>query len=298
MGGANLDIVGRPFSNLEDRDSNPGTVRFAVGGVARNIGENLCRLGHEVELIASVGSGPDGRMILDSCRAAGMGVDHCIFRENSASVYMALCDETGEMLAAVNDMSAVSGLTPGILADRQKVLLEADLIVADANPDIEALGYLAGMPGRPELAVDAVSAAKAGRIKGILNRIHSLKLNRLEAEKLCGADRSTNLSAEDLTGRLNAEGVERVFLSLGAEGLFWNSADGHGCEKSRLQTAVDVTGAGDAQFSGILHGLLTGVPLSTAIEYGMVLAELTAGCDSAVNPGINRSVLDNPADCG
>ena len=54
VGGANLDITGAPFAALIDRDSNPGLVTAAPGGVGRNIAENLARLGVPVKLLTAV----------------------------------------------------------------------------------------------------------------------------------------------------------------------------------------------------------------------------------------------------
>ena len=52
VGGANVDIQGFPYNSLIYRDSNPGKVEFSLGGVGRNIGENLTRLGIPVKLIS------------------------------------------------------------------------------------------------------------------------------------------------------------------------------------------------------------------------------------------------------
>ena len=50
IGGAALDITGIPKSICRLRDSNPGTVRLAVGGVARNVAAHLAPYGPEVQL--------------------------------------------------------------------------------------------------------------------------------------------------------------------------------------------------------------------------------------------------------
>ena len=55
IGGAAVDIVGRLKSELQTDTSNPAQIRYSFGGVARNVAENLARLGQPVRLITVVG---------------------------------------------------------------------------------------------------------------------------------------------------------------------------------------------------------------------------------------------------
>ena len=64
VGGANMDIIGFPSDKLIIKDSNPGQVKVVLGGVGRNIRENLVRLGVETKLISAVGSDVYGEKIL------------------------------------------------------------------------------------------------------------------------------------------------------------------------------------------------------------------------------------------
>ena len=41
IGGANVDMIGTPFTSLSYENSSPGSVRISHGGVGRNIAENL-----------------------------------------------------------------------------------------------------------------------------------------------------------------------------------------------------------------------------------------------------------------
>ncbi len=55
IGGAGVDIVGRLKSELHPATSNPALIRYSFGGVARNVAENLARLGQSVTLLTVVG---------------------------------------------------------------------------------------------------------------------------------------------------------------------------------------------------------------------------------------------------
>lgn len=43
-GGANVDVHGHSYAPIRLRDSNPGALHISLGGVCRNICDNLARL--------------------------------------------------------------------------------------------------------------------------------------------------------------------------------------------------------------------------------------------------------------
>ena len=48
IGASALDVVGRLQGKLQMSTSNPALIRTSLGGVARNVAENLARLGQPV----------------------------------------------------------------------------------------------------------------------------------------------------------------------------------------------------------------------------------------------------------
>ena len=60
IGAANLDIKGIPEEPLLAGTSIPGQIRTSLGGVARNIAENLARLDVDTVLLTAVGDDPTG----------------------------------------------------------------------------------------------------------------------------------------------------------------------------------------------------------------------------------------------
>jgi pseudouridine kinase len=53
IGASGLDVVGRLEDDLLAGTSNPARIRAGFGGVARNVAENLARLGQPVQLDAA-----------------------------------------------------------------------------------------------------------------------------------------------------------------------------------------------------------------------------------------------------
>ncbi len=104
LGGANMDISGSTTQPLVLSDSNPGRIRCAPGGVARNVAENLARLGNTARLLTAVGDDLYGRSLLDATRNAGVDVSSSwVLAGEATSTYLSLHGPDGDMAVAVND---------------------------------------------------------------------------------------------------------------------------------------------------------------------------------------------------
>ena len=93
IGGAALDITGIPKSICRLRDSNPGTVRLAVGGVARNVAAHLAPYGPEVQLVTALGNDVRAAVIEGDCAERGIHLDHTLHLEAATAAFLCLLDE-------------------------------------------------------------------------------------------------------------------------------------------------------------------------------------------------------------
>ena len=184
IGGVNIDIGGKPFQPLIPRDSNPGRVTASLGGVARNIAHNLSLLGIPVRFLTAFGDDVHALQIEASCAMLGIDIQDALkIPGESSSTYLFLNNERGDMELAISDMQICERIDAAYLAEKQAILDEAKLIVADTNIPEEALLYLAEHAKVP-LFVDPVSVTKSKKLSRILGRIHTLKPNLVEAEAL------------------------------------------------------------------------------------------------------------------
>ena len=241
IGGANADIIATSFSKFVSGDSNPGTVRLTAGGVGRNIAHNLALLGDEVVLLTQFGGDDFGQFTAESCRKAHINISLCDFAASGTrSCFLSINNCDGEMVGGVADMAAADGITPEWLAAKMKKLGDVDVFVADANIPVETLAYLIDHVGKP-LYVDAVSGAKAAKIKEAM----AMSVNKHFFTLKCNQIESTVLS--DLPG------VDRRFVSLGADGLDVVEGDIKHHFPALPCHVVNTTGAGDALMAGIIH---------------------------------------------
>ena len=274
FGGINMDIWGRPEGKLIPKDSNPGTVALRPGGVGRNIAHDLRLLGLEVSLVAAIGGDVYASAISESCRALGIDLSYApVFPQLRSSTYLYISDERGEMQLAVSDMDICSALTAEYAAS---VLpkLQAGAVVVDTNLPEETIRYICENSGIPVYA-DPVSTAKAVKLLPVLHRLSAIKPNALEAEKLTGEK-----DPERAARALVEKGVERVFISLGGQGMI--AAD----KKELLHLPipptrlVNVTGAGDAATAAIVLAGIKGLGLRETAGLALRAGSITCGSDS------------------
>ena len=81
VGGANMDIQGFTFEKIIYNDSNIGSVKLSLGGVGRNIGENLIKLGVNTKLISVIGDDIYGSKILEEANLIGLDMEHSLILE-------------------------------------------------------------------------------------------------------------------------------------------------------------------------------------------------------------------------
>lgn len=293
VGGVNLDVCGKPYAPLVARDSNPGAVATSLGGVGRNIAHNLALLGVGVSLVTALGCDAGADRVERSCRSLGIDLSAALrVPEAATSTYLVLTDHTGEMALAVSDMGIYDRLTPEYLAGHMDVLNAAALVVADANIPADTLAYLARHCQAP-LFADPVSTAKAVKLRPILGRLHTLKANRLEAAALSGVEITDEASLRTAAKALLDTGLQRVFLSLGPEGLLCAQGDTAARLPALPGEMKNATGCGDALMAALAWAHLEGLELEDAARAGLAAASIALAGGETINPELSPEKIQD-----
>lgn len=293
VGGANVDVLARSTATAVPGTSNPGTTTFGNGGVARNVADNLARLGTRVELVAAVGRDPLGDTLLAETAAAGVGVAHVLRTDDPTGTYTAVLDASGELVVAVADMAATDRFGADLLGDAAELIATAALVVLDGNLPVETIATAAALGGR--VVLDPVSVPKAERLVPVLGSGHgwfAMTPNRAELGALTGLpvdDEDALLAAVDA---LHAVGVEHVWVRLGADGSLLSSPSGRVTLPVVPAPVVDVTGAGDAMLAAFCHALLAGGTPVEAALFGQGAAALTVASPHTVRPDLSVALVE------
>lgn len=294
IGGANLDIAAHTQAAVLG-DSNPGQIRCSPGGVARNVAENLLRLGLDARLISVLGDDAFAQVLRQGAAAIGLDLSACLTLPGQrTATYLSLHGADGDMGVAVNDMAILEQLTPQVLARHSDLLARAHALVVDCNVRPDVLAWLCqpthwqgDRPHPPAVFAEAVSAAKCHKLLPVLPGLHTLKANRLEAQALSGLDIATPQQAIDAARQLQRGGVRQVVISLGEQGAVWCDAQGHtGYHAAPPLPMVSATGAGDAMLAGLVYAHVHGMALDPAVRWAMACAELALSSTFANSPDL------------
>lgn len=310
VGGVNMDIQGRCYQKFLPGDSNPGEAVMSPGGVGRNIAENLIRMGIRTELVTVFGDDTLSEELYRSCGRLGISTRGSIRLSNTpASQYICLLDggdSGGRLLGAVAAMSSFDKLTPARLDERSGLLDSSAVIVVDSNLPAESIKWLADRYGRdkpadelgrprPILVLDPVSASKAEKGKAVLGSFTFVKPNRVEAGILSDVPISSDADLPKAASAIRARGVQQVFISLGAEGLYFEGPGRDGVERGIIHPApsevVNVSGAGDAGVAALVWGYLSDYPLRDMAACAVAASSLAAASSLTVNDQLNAGLM-------
>ena len=293
VGGVNMDIGGRSFGPLVDSDSNPGAISMSLGGVGRNIAHNLALMGTDVRLLTAYGEDLYGQRIAASCSELGIDISHALrLTDVPTSTYLYIAGPDGDMAMAMSDMQIADRITPAYLASNLNLLQNAQVVVCDTNIPAESLQYLAENLNVP-LFCDPVSTVKAEKLRPILHRIHTLKPNRIEAALLSGVSIQSREDVPKAAEALLDKGVHRLFISLGADGVYAATTSEQLWLPNLPGKMVNTTGCGDAFMAALVWAYLEGTDLRNTALAGLAAGSIAMESRETINPAMSAAVLKN-----
>jgi pseudouridine kinase len=294
IGAACLDIKGHVFGKIHPATSSPGQVRITVGGVARNIAENLARLGTQTTLLAAVARDPFGHQVVKHTGAAGVDVSQVLFcRNHRTGAYLALLDDEGNLASAVDDTAIIAELTPRYIYDRRRLFRGARMVVIDANTCVNTVETVVRLARRYRvpLCLDPVSLELAPRYRDHLQHFHLVAAGALEAAALTGMSITSRRSAADAARHIIGAGVQVVLINLGREGVVYATTEYNGFVPAVRCEVVDTTGAADALTAAVIYGLVNGIPLDEAVWLGVSASALTLQSMETVRSDLSLDLL-------
>jgi pseudouridine kinase len=296
LGAAGMDVIGRLESDLKPAASNPAKIRSSYGGVARNVAENLARLGQPVQLITVVGQDANGDRILEHTANAGVDVSAVIrCQDYPTGYYMGVVNKKGMLQYAVDDMRLMEEITTTYLKAHEELFKSASMVFVDANLPVKSLRTASSLARRAKIPVcaDTASFTLAERLVKFLPRYFLVTANSKEAGVLTDLEfeASDSETAMEAARRLVNQGVRIALVTLAEYGVVYATSETTG-HISAIRTPIsDPTGAGDAMTAAVLFALLNDIDLDDAIRLGVSAASLTLRHPGSVYPNLSLEGL-------
>ena len=292
IGASNIDLIGCSTDKLIFKDSNIGTLETVLGGVGRNIAENLVRIGLGVEFLSVFGDDEFSKSLKKSCNELGISYKHSLTLENTTtSTYLAIMDSYNDLALGLSAMDIYDTLPVSFIKERLDIISKNEYCVLETNFPKSTLELVTSELSDTKFALEAVSAKKALRAKLILNRLYILKCNHLEAELLSGLKMDYESDYEKVVEHFLNLGVKKVFITLGKDGVAYGDENEIFVAHNNVVTPVNTNGAGDSFMAGVLYGELKGMELYEAVKFGCACAAITIQHKNAVNPKINEQLV-------
>ncbi len=296
IGATLLDTKGKPLAGLEPGTSNPARIRSTRGGTARNVAENLGRLGADVYLISAVGKDLTGEQLVGQTADAGVNVDHVLtVPDENTGVYMALLEDDGSLSVALDDVRVMAHITPDYLRQKEALFRDAAMIMMDGSLTPDAMQTVVDLAQKQAvpLCADPSSARLAYKLRPFLPHLHLVVPNEVEAAELCeadffGFDPDATL---DLARLLVKAGVDNVVVTLSDFGLDYATLDETGYIEANYIEHVDSTGTGDSVTAAVIFGLVNELSPIESIRLGAAAASLTLQTAETVVPDLSLDML-------
>ena len=91
------------------------------------------------------------------------------------------------------------------------------------------------------------------------------------------------------------KGLNRIFVSLGADGCLYMDRDGRRIERKLkpVENMINATGAGDAFMAAVIYSYINDFSLEKTIDYGLAAGIAAISHERTINPNMSISLLEN-----
>ncbi|GAB7533567.1 1-phosphofructokinase [Pseudomonas sp. 3A(2025)] len=261
-----------------------------AAGKGLNVAQVLADLGHDLTVAGFLGL--DNPQAFDALFARRGFVDEFVRVPGETRSNIKLAEADG----CITDVNG-----PGLLvseADQQRLFERLELIA----PGFDALVVAGSLPRgvSPQWLQRLLVMLKAKGLKVALDSSGQalragleagpwlVKPNTEELSDALGVAVNSSREQADAAQRLQAQGIEHVVISQGADGVNWFGAQGALHAQPPKVTVASTVGAGDSLLAGMLHGLLSGhapqqtLRTATAIA-AMAVTQIGFGITDAVH---------------
>ncbi len=296
IGAAGLDMVGRVRAELRPNTSNPGQIRLAFGGAARNVAENLLHLGTPVTLLSVVGEDLPGEQLIEAIAREGADVSAVVHsKQYPTGTYLAILNREGKLEVGLDDMRLLAELSPKYMHAHEELFRNSSMLFLDANLPKDTLRTVFSIAKRLKkpLCADTTSAAMAAKLITYLPRLRLVVPNGMEAAILRGQKTRPGTLAEatEIAKWLVAQGVNIAIVTMAEMGVCYATSETSGYIPPVRTEVIDPTGGGDALTAAVLFGLLNDMPIDDAVRLGVAAESLTLNYRGAVVPDLSLERL-------
>ena len=274
VGTVYVDIKGYPEGPFFPTGRNAGDIKYFHGGVARNIAEDVAKLGEDSVLVSLVDYSGVASDVVKHLKAVNVKTDYVKATEKGMGTWMAVFDSNGELCGSISKRPELLPICDILNENEKQIFKDAAGILLEIDIDeqiVDLTMKLAEKYNIPVYAVISNMTIAKERIDYI-KKTTCFFCNRQEAG-IFFDKKTEDLSPEEMLDLLKLERkrlkMQAMVVTMDSDGAVYADAEecaGH-CPALPI-TVVDTTGAGDAFFAGASVGLLRKLPFAKACRLG------------------------------
>ena len=288
IGSANIDLT-----TFTDRFPKPGETIFGqkfdlgFGGKGANQAAAAQLCGAEVFMVACVGSDLFGPATIENFKRLGIDTKHVKQVDGLSSGVAPIFVEPSGQNRILVVKGANDALKPADVDAAAEMLKTADCIVLQFEIPLETVYHSVAFARRHSVrCIVNPAPAQPVDLQALANLDYFVP-NEGEAETITGIPVRSVEDAKQCAGKLLAEGIRRVIITLGAKGSLLASRESSQHVPAFPVKSIDSTGAGDAFIGSFAVFLAEGIPEDEAVRR----ANLYAGL-STTGVGTQKSFYD------
>lgn len=249
-------------------------VQSGPGGKGLNQAVAAARMGASAVMVGALGTDPAAAALKEAL-AGENGLDLTRLREIPGPTGQAFVtvDGTGE-----NNIMIVPGAngshTAASAAEHLEFLARGDVLVCQLEIPFAAVAAALEV-AKQRGAYTVLNAAPAAPVTGMLAHVDLLVVNETEAAAiLAGLGQQQPGDPRAAAGELRHRAGTGVVITLGGDGLVYDTGEDAGALDAFPVIPVDTTGAGDAFVGALATMLAEGQPLTAALRFASALGAL------------------------
>ncbi|KEO84579.1 carbohydrate kinase family protein [Tumebacillus flagellatus] len=293
-----VDIKGYANAKINAECKNVGNIEFANGGVGRNVAEAIGRAGNRVEFVSSVDITSQGESVVADLQQLGIDTNRVVKADRGMGMWLAVLDYDGDLASSISQKPNLQPLETLLETQGEEIVKNTDAVVLEFDLGERVVNQIFGWAkqyGKPVYGIVGNLEVLMQR-KTMINQLNLFICNKAEAEEFLGLTLTSPEECKMAARELTQGGLRTAVITMGEQGSVFYDRENNEfgfvpCEPVKV---VDTTGAGDAFFSGTVHGLANGFGLTQAVECGTKLAAWTISSKANVDPEIGVKVQNDP----
>jgi len=244
------------------------------GGKGANQAVAAAKLGGNVTMIGCVGSDTFGEELLNNLRRNSVDTSHMRMLDGvPTGIAMIVVNEGNNFI--IVDPGANYQLAPQMIDSVEDLIKESCIMVAQLEIPLDTVERAIDIAKRNDVKV-LLNPAPAIKLEdSLLAKVDILTPNETECEIITGISIKSVEDAKNAVAYLMNKGVENVIVTMGGNGVVYNSGNKIIHKTVPNVKVVDTTAAGDS-FSGALAVALSqGKTIDEAVDFGNIVGTLT-----------------------